>query len=83
MAGAPPAAEPVSYSMSPGFSGFLGSQQIGLALSSYQSGKLYMLGQNRNGGLLVHERFFRKAMGIAVPEPNTSSSRNGTRKLQG
>lgn len=71
MAGAPPAAEPVSYSMSPGFSGFLGSQQIGLALSSYQSGKLYMLGQNRNGGLLVHERFFRKAMGIAVPEPNT------------
>ncbi len=30
-----------------------------------------MLGQNKDGGLLIDERFFRKAMGIAVPEPQT------------
>lgn len=67
----PPAEASVSYSMSPGLSGFLGSQKIALALSSYQSGKLYLLGQNTDGGLMVHERFFRKAMGICVPGPET------------
>lgn len=66
-----PPAEPVAYSMSPGLSAFLGTQRIALAISSYQSGKLYLLGQNVDGGLLVHERFFRKAMGICVPDGNT------------
>lgn len=70
ISGAAPAMN-VQYSMSPGFSALLGAQKIGLALSSYQSGKLYMLGQNRDGGLLIHERFFRKAMGIALPAPDT------------
>ncbi|MGE0503561.1 MAG: TIGR03032 family protein [Rhizobiaceae bacterium] len=64
----PPAA---TYSMSAGLPGFLGANGIALAVSSYQSGKFYLLGQNADGGLLVHERFFRKAMGIAVPEPGT------------
>lgn len=61
----------VKYSMSPGFSSFLGSNGIGLGISSYQSGKFYLLGQNTDGGLLVDERFFRKAMGIAVPDKDT------------
>lgn len=63
--------EKVTYSMSPGLAGFLGSNRIGLAISSYQSGKLYLLGQNVNGGLQVDERYFRKAMGICVPEKDT------------
>ena len=63
--------EPVTYSMSPGLSAFLGAQKIGLAVSSYQSGKFYLLGQNVDGGLLVDERFFRKAMGICVPDQDT------------
>jgi uncharacterized protein (TIGR03032 family) len=63
--------EKVAYSISPGFSAFLGSRRIGLAISSYQSGKFYLLGQNADGGLMVHERFFRKAMGIAVPDKDT------------
>jgi uncharacterized protein (TIGR03032 family) len=63
--------EKVIYSVSPGFSAFLGAQRIGLAISSYQSGKLYLLGQNVDGGLLVDERFFRKAMGICVPDRDT------------
>lgn len=66
-----PAADAVTYSMSPGFSSFLGSQRISLAVSSYQSGKLYLLGQNLDGGLLVHERFFRKAMGLCVANRDT------------
>jgi uncharacterized protein (TIGR03032 family) len=70
-AGALPAEEPVTYSMSPGLSAFLGSQRIALAISSYQSGKFYLLGQNVDGGLLVHERFFRKAMGICVAGKDT------------
>lgn len=61
----------VSYSMSPGLSMFLGSQGIALALSSYQSGKFYLIGQNVDGGLIVHERFFRKAMGICVESRET------------
>jgi len=63
--------EKVTYSTSPGLSAFLGSNRIGLAISSYQSGKFYLLGQNVNGGLLVDERYFRKAMGICVPDKNT------------
>src|SRR5512139_2855158 len=63
--------EQAAYSMSPGLSGFLGSQQIAVAVSSYQSGKFYLLGQNVDGGLLVHERFFHKAMGICVADRNT------------
>src|SRR3954468_8189738 len=66
-----PAEERVTYSMSPGLPGFLGAQKIALAVSSYQSGKFYLLGQNVDGGLLVVERFFRKAMGICVPGKDT------------
>ena len=66
-----PAQERVTYSMSPGLPAILGANKIGLAISSYQSGKFYLLGQNVNGGLLVDERFFRKAMGIAVPDKDT------------
>nr|WP_244500836.1 DUF4915 domain-containing protein [Methyloceanibacter marginalis] len=57
--------------MSPGLPNFLGSNRIGLAISSYQSGKFYLLGQNKDGGLLVDERFFRKAMGICVADKDT------------
>lgn len=72
VAGQPPEkAEKVTYSVSPGLAGFLGSQQIALALSSYQSGKFYLLGQNVDGGLLVHERFFHKAMGLSVVDRDT------------
>jgi hypothetical protein len=48
-----------------------GLSRIALAISSYQSGKFYLLGQNVDGGLLVHERFFRKAMGIGVADRDT------------
>jgi hypothetical protein len=48
-----------------------------LAISSYQSGKFYLLGQNVDGGLLVDERFFRKAMGICVPDKDERAGVRG------
>ncbi len=73
----PPGARParkkaeVKYSVSPGFVGFLAAQDAALAFTSYQSGKFYLLGRNPAGGLMVHERFFQKAMGIAVAGRDT------------
>jgi len=60
-----------AYSMSAGLPSFLGSHRIAVAISSYQSGKFYLLGQNTDGGLMVHERLFPKAMGICVAGENT------------
>jgi uncharacterized protein (TIGR03032 family) len=60
----------VTYSMSPGFVGLLDRLSVSVAVSSYQSGKFYLLGRNPNGGLMVDERLFQKAMGICV-ETNT------------
>lgn len=58
--------EAVRYSMSGGFVNFLNSANIAVAATSYQSGRLYLLGRNPRGGLMVNEQFFRKAMGLHV-----------------
>lgn len=63
---APPPAPKISFSMSDGFVGRLGSLDISLALTSYQSGKFYLLGRNPQGGLMIHARLFEKAMGLHV-----------------
>ena len=56
----------VRYSMSGGLVGFLQAHGIGLALTSYQSGRLYLLSRNPKGGLMVNEQNFHKAMGLSV-----------------
>lgn len=58
----------VTYSMSAGFVGRLAQLNVSVALSSYQSGKFYLLGRNPQGGLMVDERLFQKAMGICVED---------------
>ncbi|CAM5762536.1 hypothetical protein LMIY3S_00505 [Labrys miyagiensis] len=55
-----------AYSVSPGFVATLARLNLSVAISSYQSGKFYLLGRNPAGGLMVDERLFHKAMGIAV-----------------
>jgi len=65
-----PATETVTYSSSPGLGAFLASLNVSIAISSYQSGKFYLIGGRPGGGLGVHDRFFRKAMGICTA-PNT------------
>ena len=55
-----------TYSMSNGFVRLLGRLNVSLGFTSYQSGKLYLLGRNPKGGLMVDERLFPKAMGVCV-----------------
>jgi uncharacterized protein (TIGR03032 family) len=66
--GAQPATEPVKYSMSNGFADFLASLKIGLGLTSYQSGKLYLISKNTQGGLMVNEQIFPHAMGLSYAD---------------
>jgi len=58
----------VKYSVSGGFVSLMSSLNIGVALTSYQSGKFYLLGKNPKGGLMIDERLFQKAMGICAHE---------------
>lgn len=54
------------YSMSNGLVARLRSLDIGLAVTSYQSGLLYMLGRNpQTGGLNVHQTPILRPMGLA------------------
>ncbi|MEM6463245.1 MAG: TIGR03032 family protein [Pseudomonadota bacterium] len=52
------------YSISGGFVSLLAQLKLSLAVTSYQSGRLYLLGHNPKGGLMVNEQYFHKAMGL-------------------
>lgn len=52
-------------SASRGFVDWLKSQQVSLAVSTYQTGKLFLFGRNPNGQFSVFERTFERAMGLA------------------
>ena len=54
----------VEFSFSSGLSSRLASLNISLAFSSYQSGLLYMLGRNPQGGLQIYQSAFPKPMGL-------------------
>lgn len=58
----------VKYSISSGFVQLMVRLNISVAVTSYQSGKFYLLGRNPGGGLMIHERLFQKAMGICVQD---------------
>lgn len=53
-----------NYSISTGFVNLLNAQNISIAVTSYQSGRLYLLGRNPKGGLMINEQYFQKAMGL-------------------
>ncbi len=53
-----------SYSVSGGFLNLLNRLNVSVAATSYQSGRLYLLGRNPKGGLMVNEQYFQKAMGL-------------------
>ena len=59
-----PVATPL-ISASRGFVDWLGSQNVSLAISTYQTGKLFLVGRNENGQFSVFERTFERAMGLA------------------
>ena len=61
--GAPP---PLELVPSRQFTAWLAEQGLSLAFTTYQSGKLFLLGLQPDGRLAVFERSFNRAMGLAV-----------------
>lgn len=48
------------------FTSWLKEHKVSLAFTTYQAGKLFLLGLKPEGGLSVHERSFERCMGLAV-----------------
>jgi uncharacterized protein (TIGR03032 family) len=49
---------------SPGLADWLAQQQIGLAFTTYQTNRLFLVGRKADGTLAVNERLFDKPMGL-------------------
>ena len=64
VAPAAPAPEPVRKTCSPGLTTWMKQNRVSLAFTSYQSGRLYLLGADAQGRLSFHERIYQRAMGI-------------------
>jgi uncharacterized protein (TIGR03032 family) len=62
--GPAPAAPWVEVTASHHFADWLAEQQVSLAFTTYQSGKLFLLGRRPDGVLAVFERTFSRAMGL-------------------
>lgn len=54
----------VEKSCSRSLAGWLGSNRISLAISSYQTGRVYLVGSDKQGRVSFFERIFERAMGI-------------------
>src|SRR5947209_1587561 len=54
----------VEVTGSPRLAGWLAEQQVSLAFTTYQTGKLFLLGRHPEGRLAVFERTFDRAMGL-------------------
>jgi uncharacterized protein (TIGR03032 family) len=54
----------VEVTGSPHLSAWLAAQQVSLAFTTYQTGKLFLLGRSPDGKLAVFERTFNRAMGL-------------------
>lgn len=50
---------------SAGLAGFLASNKISIGFTSYQTGRLYLIGSGQDGKLALHEAQYPQAMGIA------------------
>jgi len=56
--------EPVRKSCSAGLTAWMRRNQVSIAFTSYQSGRLYLLGSDPQGRLSFHERIYQRAMGV-------------------
>jgi uncharacterized protein (TIGR03032 family) len=59
-------APPYAFEASPGLSAWLHAENIALAISTYQIGKLFLVGAPTPDRLSVTERTFERCLGIAV-----------------
>lgn len=73
---APSSKPPLEVTCSRSFLPWLGGLKLSLALTTYQSRRLFLLGLKEDGGLSVFERMFDRAMGLyATSERLYMSSR--------
>ena len=54
-------------SCSRGLSAFMADNRLSFGFTSYQSGRLYLVGRLPQGKVSFHERHFMRAMGVAAP----------------
>lgn len=54
----------VEKSCSRGLAGWLAANRLSLAISSYQTGRVYLVGSDQHGRVSFFERIFERAMGI-------------------
>ncbi len=54
----------VEKSCSRGLAGWLGQHKLSLAITSYQSGRIYLVGSDQQGRVSFFERIFERAMGV-------------------
>ena len=54
----------VEKACSRGLAGWLSSTRTSIAISSYQTGRVYLVGSDKNGRVSFFERIFERAMGI-------------------
>lgn len=60
---------PLRIDCSPGFAAFLAQKQVALALSTYETGKLFLIAGGDGQRLTISERSFARAMGLwAAPD---------------
>jgi uncharacterized protein (TIGR03032 family) len=54
----------IDISFSPGLASFLGTHDIAIGFTSYQTGRLYLIGHGPDGKLALHEAVYPQAMGV-------------------
>jgi uncharacterized protein (TIGR03032 family) len=68
--GAAPAAQPwLEVLGSRHFAAWLAEQNVSLALTTYQAGKLFLIGRQTGGRISVFERTFNRCMGLCADGP--------------
>ncbi|WP_430429965.1 TIGR03032 family protein [Parasphingorhabdus sp.] len=60
----PPEAGKIDINFSQGLAGFLASNNISIGFTSYQTGRLYLIGHGSDGKLALHEALYPQAMGV-------------------
>src|SRR5689334_19684930 len=65
---APPAAAGLEIATSRQMMSWLAEHDLSIALTTYQIGKLFLLGRKPDGGLSVFERSFNRCMGLCAAE---------------
>ncbi|WP_299324191.1 TIGR03032 family protein [Parasphingopyxis sp.] len=54
----------IDIDFSKGLAGFLATRNISIAFTSYQTGRLYLIGHGKDGKLALHEALYPQAMGV-------------------